>query len=424
MKAPVKWLEEYAGIEVSMEELVEKLTLRGLEVEGIKKGKTGEVIEIELTPNRGDCASIYGIIREISAIYDIEYKEPETDYREINESIRDNFKLENRIPEKCPAYYLKYIKNVKVEDSPQWIKNRLRDCGIRPQNNVVDITNYVLMELGQPLHAFDASKIKNNKIIVRKGINQEKITTLDDKQANVNKEDIIIGDNEKAVAIGGVMGGKDTCVTESTTDILLESAFFKPESISETEKRLNIKSESSYRFARHIDEKGIKRGLDRAAHLIQKICSGEPTRDELCFDNTKDEFKKIYLQKKKIKNILGIEIKDKEIKNNMERLNFKVEDNGSEVKFSVPSYRNDVTRDIDIIEEIARMHGYENIEPTLPESKIDTRFINKPDIYKISEEILKSFNYWQIVTPTIINSKTPITDNERRNCVELSNPVN
>ena len=320
---------------------------------------------------------------------------------------------------------MKFIKNVKIGESPDWIKKRLKKSGIRPLNNVIDITNYVMIEMGQPLHAFDADKINGDTIFVRKGKIGEEILALDGEIQKLTPDEIVIADVDAPIAIGGVMGGENSSITSDTRHILLESAFFVGDSIVRTARRLEISTESSYRFARHIDARGVERALNRAAYLIEKICGGEPASGELCEKNIDLKLKKITLDVDSINKVLGTSVNAEQVRNYLESLSFKVDVNKDILSAEVPSYRNDISRPIDIIEEIARIHGYENIRPTLPESKIVTELLKNPDNFITAEEILRSAGYWETITHSLVSGElyNKICSSEN-NAVEIDNPIN
>ncbi|MBN2406887.1 MAG: phenylalanine--tRNA ligase subunit beta [Elusimicrobia bacterium] len=404
MRVPINWLKEYIDFDLSPQELEKILTVRGLEVESIENIDGEDVIDIELTPNRGDCASMIGVARELSSYLNKPYSLPPSGYRESGPDMSTVYSLEVKIPENCPAYYLKHIKNVKIGDSPSWLRKRLKACGIRPLNNVIDITNYVLLEYGQPLHAFDASKITGGRIIVRNAAENEEILALDGKRRQLKPEDIVIADPGRAVAIGGVMGGEETSVSGNTRDILVESAFFSPENILKTEKTLGLKTESSYRFARHVDIMGVEKALDRAAYLLQEICSGIPSKGKLFFRKTDFKEKVIELEVSRVNAVLGASISAAEASGYLKTLEFASEPDGDRISVRVPSFRNDVTRPIDVIEELARVHGYDNINPTMPRSVISTDLFSKPDDICEAEFILRSRGYWETVTHSLISS--------------------
>ncbi len=441
MKIPIDWLKDFIEIKKSSQEIEEILTLKGLEIAEIYSGLTGDVLEIELTPNRGDCASLIGVAREIAAAERKKYKFPESQENITNEgehcgalkktphtqSFFSGAFLSHLKVDTCnsPIYYLKHI-NVQIKPSPDWMQKRLTDCGIRPLNNVVDITNYVMLELGQPLHAFDAALIKGNTIIVRDGIEGENIITLDGKTRKITSKDIIIADKEKAIAIGGIMGAANSSVTEKTKDVLLESAFFLPETIAFTSRRLSLDTEASYRFSRHIDTGSVQTALNRAVSLIAEICSAKSSSKTLVHCNFNFQKRIIEISIKKINKILGTDLNIESATEYLKLLEFEVLIKSDDIfQATVPSYRNDITRDIDLIEEIARMHGYDNIKETLPEIKmIEARI--EPDIFFGTENILRALGYFDTITHTLINSEIvkAATIKSEESPLPLANPIN
>ncbi|MFC2060883.1 phenylalanine--tRNA ligase subunit beta [Elusimicrobiota bacterium] len=425
MKIPVDWLKEFTDLSESSDSIQQILTMRGLEVEGVTKDQKGEVIDIELTPNRGDCASVIGVARELTAYFNKTPILPDTEYNVTGDDISKSFNLDVKVPDKCPIYYLKHIKDVKISESPDWLKERLISSGIRPLNNVIDVTNYVMLEAGQPLHAFDADKISGKTVIIRSGKKGEKMETLDGKTRELTSDDIVIADKDSAIAIGGVMGGEQSSVNEGTSEILLESAFFVPESITRTERRFDLKTESSYRFTRHVDRNGVRKALERAAYLMQKVCNGKPSPGELSY-NTEVETRRISLETDRINGILGTSISADQAKDYLEAIQFRVETTGTELSVEVPSFRNDVERPIDIIEEIARIHGYKNIKPTMPESKIVIDMLKNSDEFEKAEEILRSEGYWESITHTLVSSAQigQFLKAEECRLVEIDNPIN
>ncbi|HAX61275.1 MAG TPA: phenylalanine--tRNA ligase subunit beta [Elusimicrobia bacterium] len=316
--------------------------------------------EIVITINRGDCLSVFGIAREVSAIFGKKIKKEIKNYGIKSKNI---FPVEIKNPEKCPRYTGFIIKNVKVGPSPKWLADRLTNCGLRPINNVVDITNYVLLEYGQPLHAFDIAQLKN-KIIVRNANNGEKILALDNNEYPLDDEMLVIADEKQPVAIAGVIGGTPTSVTDLTKNIFLEAACFDPISIRKTSRKLAISTDSSYRFIRGIDEKNVPNIAMLAAEMLQKICGGEIVEGAVDIYPNPAKPAKIELDVNRVNKILGAEISIDEIKNILTRLGFNFNLNSLTFNLSVtvPSHRNDVKDEIDLVEEIARIYGYNNIK--------------------------------------------------------------
>ena len=323
------------------------------------------VLNISITPNRGDCLSILGIAREIGAITGKKLNLPETGFSSIEEKFP--FKVEIKESELSPRYTLRMIKDVKVGESPLEIRWRLRLSGIRSVNNVVDITNYVMLELGQPLHAFDMNKIQGGEIIVRKANNGEKLKTLDGEERILSSSDLVIADKNNPIALAGVMGGKESEISDETENILLESACFKPQCIRRTSRRFGLVSESSYRFERGVDWNNSLFASNRASFLIEKYSGGKIIKESIDIKKKGLKEKKILFNPEKIENILGKNVSDYEEIFAHLGFEYKKKDGNLEVK--VPSFRYDIGQEIDLIEEIARIHGYEDFPSTLPEGK-------------------------------------------------------
>lgn len=329
------------------------------------------LLDIALTPNRGDCLSYLGIAREVAAICRKEGAKlvaPAAGLHEISQPTSQFLRVENEDHEACPRYTARIVKNLRVVSSPFWLQTRLERNGIRPINNIVDITNYVMLEMGQPLHAFDMKKIKGGVIRVRLSESGEKIVTLDKKERKLEKGDILICDAKTPIALGGVMGGEDSEVSATTSEVLIESAFFNPTRIRLTSRRLNLISESSYRFERGVDPENVIKALHRAAYLMQDICGGEILNGAL--DSYPKPFKKMVIcfRPERAKRIVGTGISPEESGEILSALGFHIKSATQDIlQVAVPSWRlNDVTREVDLIEEITRIRGYESIPSSLP----------------------------------------------------------
>ncbi|MFN3269826.1 MAG: phenylalanine--tRNA ligase subunit beta, partial [Candidatus Kapaibacteriota bacterium] len=321
------------------------------------------VFEIGITPNRGDCLSHLGIARELSAYFEIPLRIPFFEMKENSDvNISQFVSVEILDTEKCPRYSAKLIKNVKVGESPSWLKSKLILLGLRPINSIVDVTNYVMMELGQPLHAFDFDKLALNKIIVRTASEGEKFVTLDGKERILDSSMLMICDGEKPVAIGGVMGGENSEITSDTRNVLLESAFFNPASIRRTSKKLGLSSESSYRFERGVDYDNVVFALNRAANLIAYLGNGELVSGNIDVYPNKIPRKFVSFRFERARNVIGADISNETMVNYLVHLGFKIADQKlGKVVFEVPSHRFDVEQEIDLIEEVARFFGYDKI---------------------------------------------------------------
>ena len=328
-----------------------------------------EVFEIGLTPNRADAMSHHGVARDLKAGLiqkgvSLELISPSTSSFHVNNrTLKIDVEVENN--ELAPRYDGVTITGVKVAESPDWIKNRLKAIGLTPKNNIVDITNYVLHELGQPLHAFDAAKISGNKILVKTVADGTKFTTLDEVERTLHSEDLMICDAEKPLCIAGVFGGLSSGVTENTTQIFLESAYFNPVSVRKTAKRHGLSTDASFRFERGIDINNVKYALLRAAILIQQVAGGEISMDVTDIYPKKVEDFQVFLAFEKVDKLIGQEIPKEVIKNILTSLDMKINSVTERgVGLSIPPYRVDVQRDVDVIEEILRIYGYNQIDFT------------------------------------------------------------
>jgi len=322
------------------------------------------VLEIGITPDRADCLSHIGIARDLAAYLGKEVNMPEINVIEDGPDVNESCTIEILDKEKCPRYAARIIRNVKIKESEDWLKSILVKLGLRPINNVVDVTNFVLMEMGQPLHAFDLRKLEGNKIIVKTAKEGEKFVTLDSQERKLDSDMLMICDGKKSIAVGGVMGGENSEVHKDTTDILLESAYFNPSSIRKTAKKLGIQSEASYRFERGVDINSIITALDRAAELIANMTEG--VVDKGYIDVYPETFirKKATLRFNRARKLIGADIPNDDMANMLQSLKFDTvrRDDGS-ITVKVPTWRVDVDYEVDLIEEVARLYNYDNIEP-------------------------------------------------------------
>ncbi len=378
MKVTYNWLKDFVEIKISAQQLSQKLTMAGLEVTSLEERDKDFIFEIEITSNRPDCLSVIGLAREVAAITGKKLKFGSrfvvlgsrflAEHRIANTEQR-NFKIKIEDKKDCPLYTAKIIQDVKVGLSPDWLKQRLELIGCRSVNNIVDITNYCLFGWGEPLHAFDLDKLNGDTIFVRRAKDKERIITIDGEQRMLSPENLVITDKEKAVAIAGVMGGKDTEVTETTKNLLLEAAVFNPILVRRCRQSLGLQSESAYRFERGVDLGIVEHASCRATQLIEKITGG---RCAVAATSGLPQIKpvKISLEFPNVHKILGLNIPPPRIKKILEGLEFKTKIR-SKKKFEVevPSHRPDVRLEIDLIEEIARVFGYENIPQSLPAVK-------------------------------------------------------
>ncbi len=350
-------------------------------------GLNDVVFEVGITPNRPDCLSLIGVAREVAALTGKTVKHPDSNVSESGGDIDSIAKVELLDSEKCPRYSCRVIKNVKIGPSPDWLKRRLESSDIRSINNVVDVTNYVLLEFGQPLHAFDYDLLEESKIVVRAAKDGEVLKTLDEVDRKLSSDDLLICDGKRPVALAGVMGGANTEVSDTTKNVLLESAYFDPVTVRKTSKSTGLRSESSYRFERGVDPNAVVRALDRAAELIRELGDGEIAKGAIDEYPVVIEPTEVKLSLKRANKALGTNISAKELSRITKGLEFEqLEQNKEEYTFLIPTFRVDITREIDLIEEAARLHGYDNIPTTLPAVTMSSE---KPNIDKLVQEKFK-----------------------------------
>jgi phenylalanyl-tRNA synthetase beta chain len=318
---------------------------------------------VSLTPNLGHCASILGIARELAALTGSKLLYKSVDLGGSVEPSNPLVNLSVEAIDLCPRYAARIIRQVTIAPSPLWLQKRIEACGLRPVNNVVDITNFVLMELGQPLHAFDLSKIAQDTVVVRKAKAGEILVTLDGKERKLFEEDLLICDAEKPMAIAGVMGGAESEVTEATRDILLESAYFSPQAIRAASKRHALSSEASRHFEKGVDPNALFAALDRAALLIEQICGAAIDMAPLYYSHNDFERCEVICSTDRINSLLGLQLGQSDIEAILTRLNFAVEaQEAKKLRVLVPTYRHDVRREVDLIEEVARLYGYDKFD--------------------------------------------------------------
>jgi phenylalanyl-tRNA synthetase beta chain len=420
MKFSFNWLQSFFNKKLpNPERLAEVLTLHSFEVEGIERLGKDFILDIDVLPNRTDCYSHFGIAREISAILGFKLKEEKWQLKEDK-----NLKIENFVSIKvisgCKRYSARLIFDVKVGESPDWVKERLESCGIKPINNVVDIANFVMLELGQPLHAFDFEKIEKRKIIVRFAKKGEKILTLDDEEYNLGKEILVIADSKKPIAIAGIKGGKETGISEKTKIILLESANFDPVAIRRGSIKLDLKTDASMRFSHGLDPNLTEIAVNRAAYLISKICGGKVAKGILDYYPEKVLPKKIKLEIEKVESLLGIKIPKEKILKILKNLGFKI---NQKLIVEVPTFRRDVSIQEDLIEEIGRIYGYDRIENKFPVSALVPSKKN-PEIFweNFVKDVLVSLGFTEVYNYSFL-SKEDIENFGFEEVIEIENPA-
>ena len=358
------------------------------------------VIDFDLTANRGDLLSILGMAYELGAIYDKKVKPVEYGYKEIGEDVNKEFSVKVDT-ENCKVFLAKKAKNVVIKESPDFIKNRLIASGIRPINNVVDISNYVMLELGQPLHFYDADNLEN-KIVVRMAKNGEKLTTLDNIERTLTDEDIVITDGTKSVGLAGVMGGLNTEVEKTTKNIIIESAIFDSVKVRKTSNKI-LRSEASNRFEKGIDPARTYMAMERACTLLQKYADAEIETGIVKYDVTNNKEKIIEISYKEINDVLGTNISKEDIIDVFRKLDFKTEEKENSAIVTVPTRRTDISIRADLIEEVGRIYGVDNIKGTLPVVPMKMGHIDKTE-RKIREK-LSNMGLNETLSYVLINDK-------------------
>ncbi len=405
MKILLSWLKDYIQTDLSAEQVAETLSNSGLPCEGIDYIGDDAVIDVEVTSNRGDCLSYIGIARELAAATGKELKIPVVELDDSDKNVTEFASVEIIEPNLCSRYTARVIEGVKVGTSPGWLKNRLEAVGLRSVNNVVDATNYAMMETGQPPHAFDYAKITDGKIIVRKAIAGERIVSIDGTMCELNTEMLIITDAHGPIAIAGVMGGLDTEVSEATKTILLEDAYFDPVCVRRTSRKLALLSEAAFRFERTVDIEMVDWASKRTAQLIIQAAGGNVVKGVVDVYPRKPTQKQVTLRLSRLNMLLGIKVPTEEIAKILLALKFKPQLNGDLVTCSVPFWRSDIYREVDLIEEVIRVYGYNKI-PT--QQKIEIEAVPVDSRQKLTDSVARYLSgcgfYETIIVGFVSNS--------------------
>jgi len=404
MKISLNWLSDYIETGLPAEKIAQVLSDVGLPCEGIKSFDNDVVIDVEITSNRGDCLSYIGIARELAAATGGKLKMPAVKLDESAGDVADLAAVEIAEPDLCGRYTARIIEGVKVRPSPDWLKNRLKVIGLRSVNNVVDATNYAMMETGQPPHAFDYEKITRGRIIVRKAFAGEQIISIDGSKCRLAPDMLIIADPQGPVAIAGVMGGADTEVSEMTTTILLEDAYFDPLSVRKTSRKLSLPSEAAFRFERTVDIETVDWASKRAAQLITQVAGGKVAKGVIDIYPKRPAQKEVTLRLARLNKVLGVEIPPRETVKILSRLSFQPKQKDDLISCSVPSWRSDIYREIDLIEEVARLYGYNRI-PT--EQKIQIQVVPVDSRQKLAESIgtyLNGCGFYETINVAFIDN--------------------
>ncbi|MGE5195369.1 MAG: phenylalanine--tRNA ligase subunit beta, partial [Deltaproteobacteria bacterium] len=400
------WLKEYVRLDMPVETLTERLMMAGLNLEEVSDVEGDMAIDLEVTSNRPDCLSHIGVAREVGVLFDRALQLPPATPVAKGPATGSLAAVEIQSPDLCPQYIARLVRHVKIAPSPEWMQRRLKTLGIRPINNVVDITNYVLMECGQPLHAFDFDKLHGGRIVVRRAAPGEKITAIDQKEYELSPDMCVIADADRPVAVAGVMGGFDTEISGATANVLIETAEFTPMSVRNTARKLALFSDSSYRFERGIDRHGLEWASRRCAQLILELAGGELCAGSVFAGVAPDPRREpIVLRLSQIPRILGIEIPKETVVRILKALGLAEEtahDAGT-LSFTPPSWRRDLAREIDLIEESARVHGYDKI----PEDVLVPLEVSQPTLRdqlgQRLADVLLAAGFYEAVTLSFVD---------------------
>jgi len=415
MKIVYNWLNEFVEVTAPAAELRSRLSLAGIAIDSVEETPAGPVLDAEITANRPDCLGHYGIAREVAAIYRLPVKTLQPKLKESGEKASDITRVDIETPELCGRYTARVLRGVKVQPSPEWLRQRLEAIGQKSINNVVDVSNYVMFELGQPMHAFDMDKLAEKRIVARRARPSEKIRTLDGMERTLTKDMCVIADAARAVAIGGVMGGADSEIGFSSRNILLESAWFDPISVRRTSKALGLRTEASYRFERGADPEMAETASRRAAEMIQQLGGGEVLAGVVDAYPRREKPIAIELSRRELLRVMGADIPDRDIEEILRALGFEPSrGNGNSTdresrdavwRCERPSWRRDVTRGIDLIEETARHYGYDKFPPRLPPAKQPAdRLPHAEALDRLRERVI-ALGYREIVAIPLLDAR-------------------
>ncbi|HEX8880289.1 MAG TPA: phenylalanine--tRNA ligase subunit beta, partial [Candidatus Acidoferrum sp.] len=436
MKIVYHWLKDFVGVTASPDELASRLALSGTNIGGVEKGPHGAVIDAEVSSNRPDCLGHYGIAREVATIYKLPLKHVSPKPAESAHKASDAVKVEIQAPDLCGRFTARVIRNVKIQPSPKWLKDRLEASGVSSISNVVDISNYVMLELGHALHTFDYDKVRDHKIVVRPSKPREKIRTLDGVERQLDPGICMIsdGDGSRAIGIGGIMGGAETEISFSTKNVLIECAWFEPVPVRRAARSLRLHTEASLRFGRGADPEMAELASRRSAELILELAGGELFAGVVDVYPGKRGPKKIRVTRAEILRIMGADVPDKQIEASLGSLGFapvRIDHNrGAEGSLLAawectrPSWRAEVEREIDLIEEIARTYGLDKFPPRLPAARQGAARLPHHEAETRLRERLIGLGYREIVTiPHVAEERDALFRPAGVSPARLANPL-
>jgi phenylalanyl-tRNA synthetase beta chain len=415
MKIVYNWLKEFVDATAPAAELRSRLSLAGLAVDSLEESAAGPVLDVEVTANRPDCLGHYGLAREVAAIYRLPVKPPAPKLKESAEKVVDATRVEIEAPELCGRFTARIMRGVKIQPSPDWLRQRLEAIGQNSINNVVDVTNYVMFEFGQPMHAYDLDKLSGPRMVVRRARAGEKMRTLDGAERTLAKEMCVIADGARAVGIAGVMGGAESEIGFASRDLLLESAWFDPISVRRASKALGLRTEASYRFERGADPEMAEMASRRAAELIQRLGGGEVLQGVVDVYPGRAAAPSIELSRKELLRVMGADVPDRDIEEILSALGFHPGRTdahrgtpGSLLavwKCTQPSWRRDAARGIDLIEEVARHYGYDKFPPRLPPAKLPAHRLPHADAQASVRERVIALGHQEIVAIPLVDRR-------------------
>jgi phenylalanyl-tRNA synthetase beta chain len=434
MKIVYNWLKEFVEATAPAADVRTRLSLAGIAIDSIEESAAGPVLDAEITANRPDCLGHYGVAREVAAIYRLPVKALQPKLKESKEKAAEATRVEIEAPDLCGRYTARVLRGVKVQPSPDWLRQRIEAIGQNSINNVVDVTNYVMFELGQPMHAFDLDKLSERRMVVRRARPGEKIRTLDGVERSLTKDMCVNADASRAVGIGGVIGGSESEIGFGTRNILLESAWFDPISVRRTSKALGLRTEASYRFERGADPEMAELASRRAAELIQQVGGGEILAGVVDVYPRREPPLTIELSRKELLRVMGADVPDRDIEEILGALGFhpvrKDANRGSAGSLLAmweckqPSWRRDVTREIDLIEEVARHHGFDKFPPRLPPAKRPAqRLPHAAALDRLRERVI-ALGYQEIVAIPLVDARRDeLFRNESVTQAVIGNPL-
>ena len=424
-----EWLRELNDTKLRPQELRERLTMVGLAVDAVEEHASDSVLDVEVPSNRPDCLSHVGIAREVAVMENGLVRLPAGQQPKTEGRASSLTSVEIKDPDLCPRYAARLVRGVKIGPSPDWLAKRLETIGQRPINNVADVTNYVLHELGQPLHAFDFEKLGGRRIVVRRAAPEEKLKTLDGVERTLSNDMLVIADAEKPVALAGIMGGEESEISTETRDVLIESAYFDPHSVRQTARQLGMDTEASRRFERGADCDGVLRAQQRCVELICALAGGVATEEAIDVYPKPLSERVISLQPKRVQALTSLSVETNEIIRILSGLGFeRVSESGGRMNFKTPSWRIDVEQEEDLVEEVARHTGYEKIRSELPPSSMSGEYQPSEMQQRSLRRALNAFGFDEAINFSFIQQENrfdliPSLAGRESDQPQLANPI-